>query len=526
LIVENTSNTTHGISQTFSIVSGNAYTGSVYLKTASRTWAYLQFDGNLWAESGSRPRVWVNLSTGQLGSSDRNSGVSIANVGNGWYRVTLTATANTSATSSFNIALTTADANFSSYTGDGTSGIYLWGAQLEQSSTVGEYIPTTSTINSAPRFDHNPTTRESLGLLVEEQRTNLLLRSEEFDNAAWGKFQASVTNNETTSPDGVISADALIEDTLAGEHRTSTTSTASLNTSLTVSLYVKTRPGGVARSIRLLLANNASTGNSISCVFTNALNVFTAATPVNSGTASNAAATVLDVGNGWYRITLSGIPDTGTGAGTALLRINLHTGSTASYTGDGISGLYLWGAQLEAGAFPTSYIPTTTATVTRSADVASITGSNFSSWYRQDEGSLYAAYLTPYVAPASAGQAVFSLNDGTADNRNVLSKRANVDTSTRWLSTKTGAIDTAFINVGTWTANSLQTAAVVYKENDYAGSLSGATVVTDTSVNLATNLNRIEVGVSTSGSYLNGTIRRLTYWPQRLANEVLQRITQ
>jgi hypothetical protein len=52
-----------------------------------------------------------------------------------------------------------------------SGGIYLWGAQLEQSATVGEYIPTTSTINSAPRFDHNPTTGESLGLLVEEART-------------------------------------------------------------------------------------------------------------------------------------------------------------------------------------------------------------------------------------------------------------------------------------------------------------------------------------------------------------------
>ena len=62
---------------------------------------------------------------------------------------------------------------------------------------------------------------------------------------------------------------------------------------------------------------------------------------------------------------------------------------TVTYDGNGTSGIYLWGAQLEEGAFPSSYIPTTTAAATRSADVASITGTAFSGWYRQDEGTFY-----------------------------------------------------------------------------------------------------------------------------------------
>jgi hypothetical protein len=97
------------------------------------------------------------------------------------------------------VAVTVVGKNGSINRGDGTSGIYLWGAQLEQSTTVGEYIPTTSTINSAPRFDHDPTTGESLGLLVEEQRTNLLHRQDEGTTFAAYSQYASGGNIYTIS---------------------------------------------------------------------------------------------------------------------------------------------------------------------------------------------------------------------------------------------------------------------------------------------------------------------------------------
>ena len=282
----------------------------------------------------------------------------------------------------------------------------------------------TAATNEA-RFDHNPTTGESLGLLVEEARTNVLLNS------------------------------------------------ATLST--------------------------------------------------QSVTVAAAANTLSFYGTG--TVTLTGVSTAGPLVGTgANNRVSLTFTPTVGVLILTVSGS-VTNAQLEAGAFPTSYIPTTTTTATRAADVASITGTNFSSWYRQDEGTYYGSFLTPYVAPVTAGQTLFSVNDGTANNRNLLAKRANADVSTRWSSNKTGGIDTAFINIGTWTANPLQ-AAVVYKENDYAGSLSGATVGTDATVNLATNLNVIELGANVSAAYLNGTIRRLTYWPTRLSNATLQQVTQ
>jgi hypothetical protein len=366
-------------------------------------------------------------------------------------------------------------------------------------------------VTDAPRFDHNPTTGESLGLLVEEQRTNLLLQSNQFDTT-WTNSNSSETASAGTAPDGTNTAWELKDtlDTISTAHGLTQTISFTTGVAYTFTCWMK---AGTLTQGGFVLPSAAFT-TAINC----RVNLVTGA--VLSSSAALATSTTL-YANGWIRVTATATA-TATASGTVSLR---PMDGAASYIGTGSGTILIWGAQLEAGAFPTSYIPTTTATVTRSADVASITGASFSSWYRQDEGTYYGSFLTPYVAPATVGQALFSVNDGTANNRNFLSKRANADASTRWSNNKTGGIDTAFINIGTWTANPLQ-AALVYKENDYAGSLSGAAVGTDATVNLATNLNIIELGANLSSSYLNGTIKRLTYWPTRLSNTTLQQVTQ
>ena len=101
---------------------------------------------------------------------------------------------------------------------------------------------------------------------------------------------------------------------------------------------------------------------------------------------------IVDVGNGWYRciITFTTVSTSGAVINPVIYLIdNANATRAAGMTGDGYSGIFIWGAQLEQGSFPTSYIKTSGASATRSADNASITGENFSSWYRQDEGSLY-----------------------------------------------------------------------------------------------------------------------------------------
>ena len=121
---------------------------------------------------------------------------------------------------------------------DGT--VLVWGAQLEQSSTVGEYIKTTSTINSAPRFDHDPTTGESLGLLVEEQRVNYCLQSEAFGTSPWAASNVTVTANTETSPAATLTADTLAATSANGTVTQPVTTTA---IAMTFSVYLKRKTG-------------------------------------------------------------------------------------------------------------------------------------------------------------------------------------------------------------------------------------------------------------------------------------------
>jgi hypothetical protein len=201
--------------------------------------------------------------------------------------------------------------------------------------------------------------------------------------------------------------------------------------------------------------------------------------------------------------------------------IGLVDGSNnATYTGDGTSGIYLWGAQLEAGAFPTSYIPTTTATVTRSADVCSISGSNFSAWYRQDEGTVFAE-LQPQT---TANHAHIGFDDGSNERWRIGWLTANgsnlvmVDGGVVQMNAQTSANDT-------WPVNSRRKAAAAYKVDDIAMSLQGSIPIVDTSATLPTPV-KMTIGAAEATTQMTGTIRRLTYWPTRMPNSTLQAVTQ
>jgi hypothetical protein len=357
-----------------------------------------------------------------------------------------------------------------------------------------------------PRFDHNPITGESLGLLVEEQRTNLLLRSEEFDDAYWTKTRATVSANDVASPSGTISADKLVEDATASDTHFISRSIALGGTvdssTYSISVYVK---AAERSQIRMVDDGQSTSGATIFDL--------TAGTASGTGTISNA-------GSGWYRCTIYPKKDFGT---TSTFQIYLvSTGSTFTYTGDGTSGVYLWGAQLEAGAFPTSYIgPTTTAAVTRSADVASITGSAFSSWYRQDEGSLFADYTL--AAGGAVSNAVFSINDNTGDNR-ILLRPGSLGGGVTFF-VIAGDVNYAALNVTGGSVTSVK-AIIAYRTDDIAATRNGGALELDASATIPT-VTRIDMGADVSNStILNGTIRRLTFWGQRLPDNVLQSITQ
>ena len=385
-------------------------------------------------------------------------------------------------------------------------------------ASTGTYVGSDGVLRSAsvnePRFDHNPTTGESLGLLVEEQRTNLLLRSEEFDNASWSKTGSSATANSITSPNGLLTADKLVEDTSTGGHVfVQEISGLPDNTTYTASVFCK---AAERNWVAVTVVDKLGIINRVW------YNVATGVQGTTNGTVSAFSATLFS--NGWYRLAVSA--STSTGVGAAGVRVSLGTAdNTAAYTGNGTSGLYLWGAQLEAGSFPTSYIPTTTAAATRAADVAQITGTNFSSWYRQDEGSIYISGAPRYTyGGTNTFPRTFSISNNTTttmiDGRN----RVLSPFSDSGYAIADGGVTQATYDSARDTAG--QAMCIAYKVNSFAFSTGGTLSDSDTSGTVPT-VDRITLGSLANGlSVLNGTIRRLTYFPQRLPDSALQAITQ
>ena len=505
-IVESATTAQHGLQavSAFTPITTTAYTGSVYAKASERTLINVYWSNGF---NGLEIGAYFNLSSGLAYSASAGVTASIASSGNGWYRCSISAVSGASpGLTNFGVRLVSSGTALS-YTGDGTSGIFLWGAQLEQSATVGEYIPTTTTINSAPRFDHNPTTGESLGLLIEEQRTNLLLRSEEFDNASWSKNNTSITANTVAAPNGTASADSLIENSASTEHSCTQTFTAVSGTAYTLSVFVKSLSGN--RAVKLRFTTTAWTGSINTQVD---FNLTTGAGTIITGSPTF---TSQAFPGGWWRFSMTA---TSTANGTPGVSIHLieSVGSAISYTGDNASGIYLWGAQLEAGAFATSYIPTTGTAATRSADVASITGSAFSGFYRQDQGTVFWDGSFNTIATNTPAVTIFD-SAGASSNRH--SKRVNNTTISSGGSTVAN-----FFQVPTLSARTRF--AYGYAVDNFCQAMNSI-ALTDTAGAVPVGVNTMEIGkVEGFQIYTNGPIRRLTYWPQRLGNEVLQRITQ
>jgi hypothetical protein len=375
---------------------------------------------------------------------------------------------------------------------------------------VGEYIPTTSTINSAPRFDHDPTTGESLGLLVEESRQNLCLQSEDF-STTWVNVESSENVNAIIAPNGALTADALVENTASAAHALSQALAFVSGFSYTYSIYVK---AGTRSEVRITLGQAAfGAGGS-----TLTVNLFDGSL-IAQTSADNYD--IISVGNGWYRISLT---DTAASSASAAIVVFPTVGNVGAYSGvSGDEAIYLWGAQVEAGSFPTSYIPTTTAAATRAADVASISGSNFSSWYRQDEGTVFVraatfstgTTLTHAISDGTFNESIYANFSGGNAFRgaNVLDAGVSQPNS---ISTFTGLVASDGVND-----------ALAFQANNFGESLNGLATRTDNTGTIPT-VDRLFIGSNWAGigNFLNGHIRRLTYWPARLPDETLQTITQ
>ena len=343
--------------------------------------------------------------------------------------------------------------------------------------------------SGASRFDHDPATGESLGLLVEEARTNTQTYSEQFDNAAWTKTGTTVTANAVTAPDGTLTADKLVNDSSTGTHIASGQGVtfAPLTSGATFTCYFK-----------------AAELSQIAIGYTNTYVIFNLATGTVFSTVNSFGFTVTSsiqsFPNGWYRCSIT----VNTGGSAFNPSVTIWTADNSgniSYTGNGTSGIYVWGAQVEAGAYPTSYIPTTSATVTRAADVASMTGTNFSSIFSASNpnGCMYVSAISPVNAT------LFSV---TAWPWRVQREIVTVGNESYFWSAQSGPQKLAINNgIG---ANALY--------------LNGSLLATLSTTSGASNGTQLNIGNS-DGRFNNGPIARLTYYPVRLPDTQLQALT-
>ena len=463
------------IQNTFSGISGATYTGSFWVRGRSGTTGVVSI------------RVSENINTQLTG------------ITSSWQRFSFTATS-TSTTIRLGIHLS---AN--------TESIDIWGAQLEQSSTVGEYIPTTSVINSAPRFDHNPTTGESLGLLVEEQRTNVKTHSEAILVAnSYGANSSTLAAASIANPFGGTTASLFTLN--VGANTGNNTDGFNFGSGISIanstahaqSLFVKPAGATVLR-----LRSNVGGARFDFTLIGNG----TAPSP----SADLQSAAIVPFPNGWYRVSW-----TFTSATSA-------PGNRGDYwtiktnVADGTNGLYVVGAQLEAGAFPTSYIPTTTATATRSADVASITGANFSSWYNQTEGTVFADIVGFSIA-SSQFPRIVEFSDGTSNNIIRLQQYSSNLVRT---SISTGSVGQMGQDGGTIAQGVRGKVALAVATDNCAFVVNAGTPSADSSVTVPVVITQATIAGTTGGTSIsNSTINRLTYWPQRLSNTTLQEVTR
>jgi hypothetical protein len=493
-----TSNDRSGFSQTVSTIVGVNYTVSIYVKPLDGT-TDLQLTNS-------------NIAIATFGTLINRT---VVDVGGGWKRI-ITTYAATITVGTFRVQIV-GGSGINQFTG------LIWGAQVERHSSARAYIPTTTAVVYAPRFDHDPVTLACKGLLIEEGRTNQITFSENLTDTSWSNFStASAANITSTNPSGGTTTSRLTADsgTSTGRGRAKLLSLPSASYAATVSCFVKA--GNSDFGLVAMYFNKVGTGTIRSC---NANIVFSTGVITKSGP-SNADFTVTSTAfpDGWYRITISATSNASLTVEdqVALLAGLAFNGTGGSGTFAGTETVLAWGAQIEAGSFPTSYIPTTTSTLARSADVCSITGGDFSGIYNTPEGTLFAG-----VTPQSVAQAAVVVGVNTANyiNSHFILKADSLTTSAglRWVGVSFPPVN--IIPSTLDAANAFAKIAYAYKSGSlamaYNNILAGTSAMTFTPINPTT----MRIGSRDDSLYINGHISSVRYYRKRLPDAKLVTLT-
>jgi hypothetical protein len=514
-ITATATNGEHQIKQTIS-VSGTIelLTFSCYVKQGTHRYAALQVSDNV----GHGVGVLIDLQLGTILSTALAVGAdyfyvasSIASAGSSWYRVTLTYRTNLAATTGISLNVRPDGSNVTwsgNWNAAGTETIYAWGAELKaypvhDAGTLADYIPTTTAARYAIPIEYN-SSAVCQGALIEEARTNICLQSEDF-TTSWANSNSTETSNSIAAPDGATTADTITAsagNAVHGIFQSGPVGTTAVN--YAVSVFAKK---GTHRYVALS-CNHAA--EDFVCAVFDLDGVTGAATETDVGTTSGTIASTsqTSMGNGWFRLVVVG-SWTGTnktpsiGFATAATGNSFGTFGNITFNAAGTETFYLWGAQVELGAFPTSYIKTTSATVTRAKDQISLATSAYP--HSATAGYLLVEY-SQFAIPSQ--KAVLAL-----EGVGVIYAPRSENGRARLL--VSGAAD--FSSFEFFAANTFYKTASAWALDNFGQSTNGGVAATDV-LGAVPSVSTLKIADGSAEGSPSGYIKFVKYLPRRVSD--------
>lgn len=379
---------------------------------------------------------------------------------------------------------------------------------VEVISTAGGTPLLRTADTNEPRLEYDAS-GQPLGLLIEEQRSNILHQSEDFQNAYWGKVGIATSPSGSVTPDGLGNATLLFAIGTSGAY-VARSNLGSAGQGYTASVFAK---AGTHDIIRISNQSSGTSGGWFD---------LTNGTTLTENGANNKSF-IQYVGNGWYKC--SRYFDSWVNTNNSLLfGVSASDGSTQSAVGDTVS---LWGAQLELGAFPTSYIPTSGSTVTRNQDVCRIEKEKYH--LHQKKGTIYCEFdaITSTVETNLEYQRIYELATTDSDDR-----------VTAWIKNDDGTLTSQVydnnvsqagypLEVGYNDKVNTIKVATAYGVNHFQASNDGKVGGIDSSVTLDYPRYRLAIMQrTTTGSPLCGHMKRITYTPKVLTGAQLIELTK
>jgi hypothetical protein len=500
-------------------LQGMIYTGSIFVKKVEGSIDWIQISMGS-GGFGITQYANFNIANGTVGNfANLTPGTTpiIESYPDGWYRVSIAATATANVTNSVAFSLgfinnINGTTRLPAYAGNPANQVLAAMAQFQRNSSPGPYILTTTSRRYSPSFYHDPATFESKGLYTEESRTNIIRQSEIF-GTTWTTAAATVSSNVAIAPSGDLTADRIIENTTNAAHGVTQTITYTA-VPHTFSIYAK---AGTRNWIRLGFGN-AGADNAWFNLQTGEIGTVSPAFA--------AAASFVDIqnaGNNWWRCSVTRTPPAG------ALQTYFRTASAdanISYTGNGTGDVYVWGAQLEVGAFPTRYIPTTNANSIRAVDVCDINGTGFAEMYNPLEGTLCVSATFNAPVSSTPSQMLVDINDTTDANR-LRIFRQNTTSYVGFNNTSNSITDVSITTSTPIQRFTPQKYAVGFKQNDFVFYANNALIGADNDGAMPLSATTLTIGDASIGVppprlYTNGVISSIRYYRRRLPNPKLE----